>query len=72
MFPRPIINASTILKHNSIMHEIYIEQYAQDIDFKDVYEALSNEKKVEELDYYVKYLLSLRLSQNFLKGIRPR
>jgi len=54
------------------MHEIYIEQYAQDIDFKDVYEALSNEKKVEELDYYVKYLLSLRLSQNFLKGIRPR
>jgi len=30
MLSRPIINASVIIKHNSIMHEIYIEQYAQD------------------------------------------
>ena len=36
MFSRPIINASTILKHNSELHESYIEQYALDIDFKDV------------------------------------
>ncbi len=40
MLSRPIINESVILKHNSIMHEIYIEQYAQDEDFKDVYATL--------------------------------
>jgi len=51
---RPIINASTILKHNSVLHESYIEQYAQDIDFKDVYATLSQGKRVEELDYHVK------------------
>ena len=28
MLSRPIINASTILKHNSVLHEIYIEQCA--------------------------------------------
>ena len=36
MLSRPIINAYTILKYNSVLHESYIEQYAQDIDFKDV------------------------------------
>ena len=41
---RPIINASTILKHNSVIHESYIEQYAQDTDFKDVYATLSHGK----------------------------
>ena len=54
MLSRPIINASTILKHNSVLHESYIEQYAQDIDFKDVYATLSHGKQVEELDYHVK------------------
>ena len=29
------------------MHESYIEQYAQDIDFKDVYATLSHGKQVE-------------------------
>ena len=33
MLSRPIINASTILKHNYMLHESYIEQYAQDMDF---------------------------------------
>ena len=47
MLSRPIINASTILKHTSVLHESYIEQYAQDIDFKDVYETLSQGKRVE-------------------------
>ena len=28
MLSRPIINASTILKHNFVLYEIYIEQYA--------------------------------------------
>jgi len=54
MLFRPIINSSTILKHNFVLHESYIEQYAQDMDFKDVYETLSQGKRVEELDYHVK------------------
>jgi len=45
------------------MHESYIEQYAQDIDSKDVYAALSNIKKVEELDYYVKDQLLYHLGK---------
>ena len=53
MLSRPIINASTIPKHNSVLHESYIEQYAQDMDFKDVYATL-NQGKREELDYHVK------------------
>ena len=44
MLSRPLINASTLLKHNSMLHESYIEQYAQDIDFKDVYATLSQGK----------------------------
>ena len=32
----------------------YIKQYAQVIDFKDVYATLSHGKQVEELDYHVK------------------
>ena len=47
MLSRPIINASTILKHNSIMHESYIQQYTQDVYFKDVYANLSDGKKIE-------------------------
>ena len=54
MLSRPIINASTILKHNYVLHESYIEQYAQDMDFKEVYATLSQGKRVEELDYHVK------------------
>ena len=48
MLSRPIRNASTILKHNSVMHESYIEQYAQDVYFKDVYRTLSHGKQVED------------------------
>jgi len=54
MLSRPIINASTILQHNSVLHESYIEKYAQDIDFEDVYATLNHGKQVEELDYHVK------------------
>ena len=63
MLSIPIINASTILKHNSIMHESYIEQYAQDVAFKDVYATLSHGKQVEELDYYVKDQLLYHLGK---------
>jgi len=51
---KPIINAYTIHKHNVVLHESYIEQYGQEIDFKDVYVTLSQGKRVEELDYHVK------------------
>ena len=54
MLSTPIINSPIILKHNSVLHESYIEQYAQDIDFKDVYATLSQGKWVEESDYHVK------------------
>ena len=53
MFSRPIINSSTFLKHNSITHESYIEQYAQNEYFKDLYANLSKGNKIEELDYHV-------------------
>ena len=50
---RPIINSSIILKHNSVMHESYVEQYAYDSDFQDVYESLSQGNQNEELYYHV-------------------
>ena len=53
MISRPIVNSAIILKHNSIMHENYIEQYANDSDFQDVYESLSQGNQNEELDYHV-------------------
>ena len=63
MLSRLIVNASTILEHNTIMHESYIKQYAQDIDFKDIYATLCHGKKVEELDYYVKDQLLYHLGE---------
>jgi len=53
MISRPIVNSSVILKHNSVLHESYIEQYAYKNDFRDVYASLSQGKQIEELDYHV-------------------
>ena len=53
MLSRPIISASTLLKNDSIVHESYIEQYAHDIDFQDVYASLSKGNQVEEKDYHM-------------------
>jgi hypothetical protein len=53
MLSRPIVSASDILKHNSTMHESYVEQYALDVDFKNVYATLCHSNQVEELDYHV-------------------
>jgi hypothetical protein len=53
MLSRPSINASIVLQHNSLAHESYVEQYARDEDFKDVYETLTHGTQVEELDYHV-------------------
>jgi hypothetical protein len=51
MLSRPMINASKILRYNTLAHESYVEQYAKDDDFKDVYEALIHCN--QQLDYYM-------------------
>ena len=63
MLSRPIINASTIPKHNLVIHESYVEKYAQDTNFKDVYATLSHGKQVEELDYFIKDKLLYHLGK---------
>ena len=50
---RPIVNSSIILKHNYVLHESYIEQYAYDNEFQDVYASLKQGNQIEELDYHV-------------------
>ena len=41
MLSRPSLNASIILQNSSLAHESYIEQYARDSDFMDVYDSLT-------------------------------
>ena len=53
MLSRPIVSATTLLRHNSVLHESYIEQYALDNDFQDVYASLNQGNQVEELDYHL-------------------
>ena len=40
MLSRPYVNASIVLHHSSLAYERYIEHYARDEYFKDVYETL--------------------------------
>jgi hypothetical protein len=47
MLSRPSISASVILKQSPIRHESYVEQYALDTDFKEVYETLCHSNHVE-------------------------
>ena len=47
MLSRPIVSATTLLKHNFVLHEIYIQKYALDNDFQDVYASLSQGNQVE-------------------------
>ncbi len=53
MLSRPIVSATTLFKHNYVLHESYIEQYALDNDFQYVYASLSQRNQVEELDYHL-------------------
>lgn len=53
MLSRPIISSTSLLKNDSIVHESYIEQYASNDDFKDVYTNLSEGNHVEENDYHL-------------------
>jgi hypothetical protein len=63
MISRPIVSDSIILKQSPIMHESYVEQYALDTDFKEVYETLCHSNHVEELDYHVHNNLLYHLGQ---------
>ena len=49
MLSRPPTNASIILQNSSLPHESYIEQYAEDKDFKKVYASLIHGKQEELL-----------------------
>ena len=61
MLSRPPIIASIVLKNASLSHEIYIEQYATDDDFKEIYEKLTNGTQVE--DYYLQGKLLYHLGK---------
>ena len=47
MISRPPIVASIIWKNASLSHDIYVEQYVIDEDFKEVYENLTHGAQVE-------------------------
>jgi hypothetical protein len=47
MFSRPHIDASIIFKNASLSHDSYVEQYANDEDFKEIYEKLTHGAQVE-------------------------
>ena len=51
MLSRPLVSASIVLKNDSLDHDSYIEQYANDEYFKDVYERRTCGSHVE--NFYV-------------------
>ena len=53
MISRHIVNSSIILKNNFVLHETYIQKYAYDNEFQNVYAILSQGNQIEELDYHV-------------------
>jgi hypothetical protein len=57
MLSRPPIAASIILKNTSLSHDIYVEQYAIDEYFKEVYEKLTHGAQVENYCLKGKLLL---------------
>lgn len=66
MLSRPIISATTLLRHNFVLHEIYIEKYVLDNDFQDVYVGLSQGHQVVELDYHLHDSLLYHLRKIFI------
>ena len=47
MLSIPPIVASIILKNTSLSHDIYVEKYSIDEDFKEVYEKLTHGSQIE-------------------------
>ena len=68
MLSRPPIVASIVLKNASLSHEIYIEQYAADDDFKEIYEKLTNGTQVE--DYYLQESCSIIWASYVLLSVK--
>ena len=66
MLSRPTINVAILLKNHYVMPKSYVEQYAQDADFQEVYLNLSQGHQVEELDYHVHDNLLYHLGKNFV------
>jgi len=66
MLSMPIASASTLLKHTIVLHESYIQKYALDNDFQDVYAILSQGNQVEELDYHLHDILLYRLGKLYI------
>jgi hypothetical protein len=60
MISRPPIVASIILKNTSLSHDSYVEQYATDEDFKELYEKLTRDAQVENYFLQEKLLYHLR------------
>ena len=52
-----------MLKQNYVLHESYIEKYAYDNDFQDVYASLRQGNQIEELDYHVHNSLLYQLGK---------
>ena len=53
MFSRHIFSFATIIKKKFVLHDRYVDKYALDSDFWDVYVTLSQGNQVEELDYHM-------------------
>ena len=59
MLSRPPVNASIILHNSALTHESYIEQYAKDKDFKNVYALLKHGKQEENYQLHEQLLYHL-------------
>ena len=53
MLSRPSLNASVVLQNSSLKHECYVEQYSTDDDFEDIYESLTHDIQIEEINYHI-------------------
>jgi len=53
MISRPIVNVAILLKSHFVLPESYVEQYAHDTDFQELYSNLSQGHQVKELNYHV-------------------
>ena len=48
MFSRLVVNLANLLKNHYVLPESYVEQYAHDANFQEVYSNLSQGHQVEE------------------------
>ena len=63
MLSRTPTNASIILQNCPLAHERYIEKYAKDEGFKDVYGSLMHDTHTEELDDHINVNLLYHLGK---------